>query len=390
MVRVNGLESHTHSGESMQARLPIVALAIFSLLAALWGGLLRLGWQFPPLSPLLTGVHGPLIISGFLGTLISMERAVALQARWAYVAPLFSALGALVMISGFSPVLSGILISLGSLGMVGIFVVIVRRQPALFTYTMALGAVMWFVGNLVWLAGVSMIHIVLWWTGFLVLTVVGERLELSRLLRPSRLSERLYMTAVALVVLGSVTDLAEAIGYPEGSLRIGLRMTGAGLFGLALWLLRNDIARRTVRQTGLTRFIALCLLTGYFWLAVGGAIRLFSPDLYSMNVYDAMLHSVFLGFVMSMIFGHAPIILPAVLGRAMPYHPGFYVHFALLHASLALRIAGDYGAGSSIWQWGGLLNVVAVLIFLFATARVILSKAKSPFSRPLSTGSKVI
>ena len=49
---------------------------------------------------------------------------------------------------------------------------------------------------------------------------------------------------------------------------------GAALLALALWLLRQDIARRTVKDTGLTRFIAVCLLSGYAWLALAGAIML--------------------------------------------------------------------------------------------------------------------
>ncbi len=42
---------------------------------------------------------------------------------------------------------------------------------------------------------------------------------------------------------------------------------GLALLLIALWLLRFDIARKTVRRTGLTRFIALNLLIGYVWLA---------------------------------------------------------------------------------------------------------------------------
>jgi len=38
-----------------------------------------------------------------------------------------------------------------------------------------------------------------------------------------------------------------------------------------------------------------------------------------------VLHSIFVGFTISMIFGHAPIILPAVLNRMLPYHPSFYL-----------------------------------------------------------------
>ncbi len=337
----------------------------------MWGGLLRQGWAFPQIAPVLTGVHGPLMVSGFLGTLVSLERAVALRARWPYIAPVCTALGALVLTTGLSSAAGALLIVVGSAGMLAIFVVIVRRQPALFTFTMALGATMWLIGNLIWLAGLPIFRVVLWWSGFLILTIVGERLELARLLRLSRFSERLYALAVAVFGVGAAVDSIEGIFFPAQGTTLGLRIAGVGLLALALWLWRYDIARRTVRQSGLTRFIAVCLLAGYFWLAVGGLVRLVDPDISSAYTYDAMLHTVFLGFVMSMIFGHAPIILPAVLGRAMPYQPSFYAHLILLHLSLALRIIGDLGASLSLWQWGGLLNVIAVLLFLFATGRAI-------------------
>ncbi len=358
----------------IRARIPLVALGIFALLAALWGGLLRLGWDFPPLDPVLTGVHGPLMISGFLGTLISMERAVALRARWPFAAPLFTALGALVLIAGVSFAGGAVLITLGSLGLVAIFAVIVRRQPALFTVTMALGTGLWFIGNLIWLAGLPIFRVVLWWAAFLILTIVGERLELSRLLRLSRTSERLYFLAVGILVIGTAVDAYEGIVLPGEGTTIGIRIAGLGMLALAAWLLRYDIARRTVRQQGLTRFIALCLLAGYVWLGIGGLLRLALPAaVVSGPYYDAMLHTIFLGFVMSMIFGHAPIILPAVLGRAMSFHSLFYLHLVLLHLSLALRIVGDLSAELAVRQWGGMLNVIAVLMFLFATARSILA-----------------
>jgi len=34
--------------------------------------------------------------------------------------------------------------------------------------------------------------------------------------------------------------------------------------------------------------------------------------------YDAGLHTIFRGFVMSMIFAHAPVIVPSALGRPLP------------------------------------------------------------------------
>ncbi len=368
------------------ARLPLLALAILALLAALWAGLLRMGWAFPPIVPTLPGVHGPLMVAGFLGTLISLERAVALGMRWAYAAPLCSALGALILITGIAPALGAGLVTLGSAGMVAICAFIVRRQTVLFTITLAVGAVCWLIGNVVWLVGFPIFRVVAWWTAFLVLTIVGERLELSRLLRLSRWTETLFRLAIGVFLIGLVADSATGLLLPSAGFDIGARVAGIGMIALALWLLRYDIARRTVRQTGLTRYIALALLAGYAWLLIGGALRVALGSVTSGAQYDALLHSVFLGFVFSMIFGHAPIILPAVLGRALRYSPLFLAHLALLHLSLVLRVAGDLGGLLALRQWGGMFNVLAALLFLFSTARALRagaagSNSVEPFNR---------
>src|SRR5690625_7652708 len=94
-----------------------------------------------------------------------------------------------------------------------------------------------------------------------------------------------------------------------------------------------------------------------------------APILYG-RAYDAVLHAVFLGFVMSMIFAHAAIILPAVLRKPLPYWAIFCAPAALLHASLILRVAvGDMR--NVLWAvtWGWALNIAAVLLFFLCDAR---------------------
>jgi hypothetical protein len=151
-----------------RARIPLVALGILALLAGLWAGLVRIGWDLPPLLQSLPGAHGPLMVAGFIGTLISLERAVALGKRWTYAAPLLTGVGALILPVGLPLPLGKLSITFGSLALVAIFVLIVRQQPALFTLTMFLGAVMWFIGNVLWLAGWSIFQVVLWWAGYLL------------------------------------------------------------------------------------------------------------------------------------------------------------------------------------------------------------------------------
>ncbi len=350
-----------------RVRFPLMALAMLALLAAMWGGLLRIGWQWPTLRPGLLMAHGPLIVSGFLGTVIGLERAVALSAsfksqRWTYAGPLLSGLGALTLVVGVPGWPGPLLMTLGSLGLVAVFVVIVRRQPALFTGVMALGALAWLVGNGLWLAGWPVYRVTLWWAGFLILTIAGERLELARLLRLSGAIRAAFLVAIGLLLAGLLVTVV--------AFDLGMRLTGVGMIALALWLLRYDIARHTVRKTGLARFIAACLLSGYVWLGAGGLMGLIFGGVPAGPRYDAMLHAIFLGFVFSMIFGHAPIIFPAVLGIPIAYHPTFYAPLILLHLSLLLRVAGDLAGWFPGRQWGGLLNAVIILLFLGNTARV--------------------
>lgn len=340
--------------------------ALLALLVGTWAGLSRLGWRLPAFRP---EAHGPLMVSGFLGVVISLERAVALQRRWAYLAPGLTGLGALAVIAGISQPAGPLLLTAGSLGMLAISILMLWRQPALFTLAMALGAAAWVAGNGLWLAGWSIPSVLPWWSGFPILTIVGERLELSRLLRFGRAPRAAFLAAIGLFSAGlalSPLDLA-----------FGWRLAGLGMLALALWLGRFDIARRTVRKPGLTRFIAVCLLAGYLWLGAAGLLALFSGGAVGGPTYDALLHAVFLGFTFSMIFGHAPLIFPAVMGVEVSYRAAFYSHLILLHASLLLRVAGDVAGWPIVRQWGGLLNGLALLLFLANTARSARSRPEA-------------
>lgn len=353
------------------SRFPLMALGMIALLAAMWAGLIRLGWGLPLLQPTLPMSHGPLIVCGFLGTVIGVERAVALGRPWTYLGPLLTGLGGLALIGGLPGLIGPLLITLGSLMLVIVFGLILRLQLAPFTITMAIGALLWLVGNTLWLLGWPVYHIVLWWMGFLVLTIAGERLELNRVLRLSGQVQQLFQFAIGLFLAGLILISIARLVSPAFTFDLGVRLASIGLVALAVWLLRYDIARYTIRKTGLTRFIAVCLLTGYVWLGVGGLLGLFYGGVTAGLPYDAILHAVFVGFVMSMIFGHAPIIFPAVLGKPMNFSVLFYTHLALLHLSLLLRVLGDVAVWLPARQWGGLLNVVAILLFIANTVRAV-------------------
>ena len=343
-------------------RLPLLALALVALLAGLWGGLLRLGFDLPALRPAVAADHGALLVLGFLGTQIGLERAVALRRAWAYASPAAAGAGALWIIVGLPAGAGRALLAFGGLVLVAVFVAVHRLQPSWHNVVMGLGAVAWLAGALVWLGGGSLARVLPWLAAFLVLTIVGERLELSRMRRPS--------AAVRLALLGAVAVFGAGVAVSGAAPGVGVRLAGLGLLGQALWLARHDVARRTIRMPGVTRYMAVALIAGYAWLAVAGGVWLATGALEGGGfAYDAMVHAIFVGFVFSMVFAHAPVIVPAVLGVRLPFTASMYVPLAALHLSLVVRLGGDAAANTAAWRWGGVLNGVAIVAFLAVAGR---------------------
>ena len=341
------------SGEqrtSPRLRFVPLAIAALAMLLGLWTGLTRLGVDLPGGMPALAEFHAALMISGFLGTVISLERAVALGRGWAYGAPALSCLGTLALIAGMTRAgaafyaMAAVVLLLASL-------TIVRRHLALFTVVLAVAAACWGVGSALWLMAAVPPAVAGWWLNFLVLTIAAERLELSRLTHPPRSSQIAFAAIVLLLLAGSVRgELAGPTAW----------LTGTGLIACAVWLLHYDIARRTVFLAGQPRFSAYAILLGHGWLAIAGVLLLIVPPGASAFSYDAAVHAIAIGCVLSMIFGHAPIILPAVTGVRVRYTEYLYVPLGLLHVAVVLRVAGDMFEWLDLRAASGILTVVAL------------------------------
>jgi hypothetical protein len=325
-----------------RGRIPLLVLGFIALAFGIAGGLVRLGAPIPAPAGAIA-LHGALMVSGFLGTVIGLERAVALGRRWAYAAPLASGLGGLCLLAGFAAP-GFALLALAAALLVAASIAVLARQPSLEMATLLAGAGAWLAGNLSLLAALPAVP---WWIAFFALTIGGERLELSRYLRRGAFARGAFIGLAAALFATPVLP----------------RVMGLVLVMLALWLFAFDLARVTVRQRGLPRYIAVCLLSGYAWLAFGGAL------LAAAVAYDAALHAIFVGFVFSMVFGHAPVILPAVLRVPLPYHPALYVPLALLHVSLALRVFVSPLAGA----WG---NAAAIALFIVTAATLALRRGR--------------
>jgi hypothetical protein len=337
-------------------RVPLLVLGFVSLAFGVAAGLARFGFALKAPATL----HGALLAGAFFGTVISLERAVAVARPWAYAAPLACGLAGLAWILRAPATAGGALLFFGALVLLAASLLVWQRQPATHNAVLVAGAACLALGGVTAvLAGVA--PAVPAWLGFLVLTIAGERLELSRFMPPSP-GARLAFAAVCAALFASVVV---ALLAPE----TGWSLLAASLLALALWLAAKDIARRTVREQGLTRYIAWALLAGYGWLALGALAALaaaeFAPG---RPAWDAALHAWFLGFVFSMVFGHAPIIAPALLRVGLPYHAVFYLPLVLLHASVAMRFAGSLLVMPALREAAALGHAVAISLFILTMA----------------------
>lgn len=338
-------------------RIPFLILAVFSLFAGSLSGLIGMGWNVP-FAP-YAAFHAPLMVGGFLGTLISLERAVASGRKISYLVPLLTGVASFAWIITSSERIGTLFLLSGSIGLVFLFISFLKSHPSLPLALMLIGAVLWVTGNLSFMLGIPLFLCVYWWMGFIIFTIAAERLELS--------SPGAVPGTQGVVILGPLSILfaGSVIIYFYGE--SGSRVFAAGVILVALWLYKNDIARRTVRQRGLTRFIAVNLLSGYFWLLVSGVAALLTGLSKAGFAHDIVVHSFFLGFSFSMIFAHAPVIFPSILHVGLRYTPLYYLHAVVLNTSLAARVLADITGDEVIRGGAGLFNVTAIVLFFIAT-----------------------
>src|SRR5579885_1084992 len=192
-----------------RARFPLLGLALAALFLGVWAGLLRLGWSLPQGRANLIELHGPLMVFGFLGTVISLERAVALRRPWGYLAPAGTIAGAALLLAGLRQGVGELVLLVAGCVLAALFVVILRAHATAPTATLLLGALLWVGGDVLWLQGDPLVQVVPWWTGFLVLTIAGERLELAAMSRLTSLGRVAFLALTLLLVAGLALSAAD-------------------------------------------------------------------------------------------------------------------------------------------------------------------------------------
>ena len=174
----------------------------------------------------------------------------------------------------------------------------------------------------------------------------------------------------------TVALYSPTIGYPLIGLSLGVLMADTA------W---HDVARGTVRMKGLPRLAAVCMLSGYAWALVPALMWVIAPPAFDGYGYDAGVHAITIGFVVSMLLAHAPVIIPAVARREVPYHGAMWVPFAFLQISLLVRLLAGAREAAYPWRLGGTLGVVGMLLFVGTTLTVTIRRARAA-SREIGPG----
>ncbi len=311
-----------------------------------------------PLSGLrFSAAHGMLMVIGFVGALVSLERSTSIHRWWAYLAPLGMALGSLLVLTPLPMRAGQAVMIVGCALMIVNYVALWRRNrdPLVAIQigggATALGAV------IAWFGGVAIPDLIAALITFLVLTVIAERADLSRIgqlalspqARQRREDARLFL-AMGMVAASPLSTIWPSVVLP---------IFGVLLIALSAYSFNTDVARFGIKQPGNGRFTAGMILVGYGWLIVAGLLLL-RPQLSGLH-YDATLHALFLGFVMSMVMAHATTILPALLGIRIPFVAGFWGVGGLLQVSLVVRVIADLLGSENGRTIGGLGNIAALL-----------------------------
>jgi hypothetical protein len=338
----------------MNKAILVLPAIILSLLLAIWSGWIRIGFLLPV--TVVAAQHGSIMVNCFLASLIYLERAVTFRNKAILLLPFINAVAVVAIATGF-PVIAIYLHVLCSAGFLVMCAYFIYRYKESYYYVFFAGAFCLLQGNIVLIQSALFASSVVWWILFLLFTIVAERLELSRFLPQSKTRQRSLIVVLSAVFISAFIPFH---GAGSLSLCISLALT-------ALWLLKYDMAFKSIRNKGQQRYSGLLLITGYAWLLIT-AVVIAMQDHFIFG-YDALLHSFFIGFVFSMIFSHAPIILPAILKLPIKiYRPVLYAWFILLQLSLVVRIISDFLAEITCRKYAGLANGITILLFFITVA----------------------
>lgn len=352
--------------------MPLILIGLF---IGTVGGWIRLGYIALPIASAAMS-HGLLMVGGFMGTLICLERSMVMKNKAWLLAPLLGLVASSLFIAGYEE-LGMYFLTLESVGLFLVIYIQTIKDKLPELMVMCLGAICWLIGNILVVKTGFVPVGTTWWIGFVLLKIVGERLEFGKCL-PNRRWSKAFLYTLLTVFFTGLT-----VPFHEG----GNWVLGMCAVFMGLWLLRFDIARISVRKSGYHRYVGLALIIGYVWLVMFGLVLCLMDN--HPYFYDLFLHTFFLGFAFSMVWAHAPVILATVFKSSQAiFHPILWPIWSLFQITLIGRMLSGLLMIAEGRSWFGVFNGW-VLLSMFAVMVGILVYQISSEGRAKEVAQKI-
>ncbi|MDH2902136.1 MAG: hypothetical protein PXY39_14300 [archaeon] len=401
----------------LKPKILFIAVAIIFLFLSLLVGIFRLMADNGLNTGILQNIyalHPILMVFGFLACIVMAERVAGIsvipdlqQSRVPLAMVPLVALGVLSELAGYSmgarwlDYVGGALLLSGCFAFIFVlFKLSGKTGIKLPFYFMILSAVSLSISAILSafsLPGGNFPFIMLL-LSFPLIFILGERVELTRFTSSAASTNRFMISfilagsAVALFTLSSILyflfDLQMMV------LSIGSLLLLTTLIVVLLTENQNFNLLSRSREP-LQRYVLTHTRVAYAW----GILGLILAEIYFVNsrldLYDAFIHSMAVGFIGTMLLAHGPVILPSVIGRKLDITRISLLPLEILTAGNLIRIVGDlilvnYNSAivSVFVGLSGWLILIAVLAFLLKLIPIASSANQIISSRKNSIMSK--
>jgi hypothetical protein len=209
---------------------------------------------------------------------------------------------------------------------------------------------------------------------FPVLFILGERIELTRIVASPEINKRLRRALVA----AAASIILFAVGSAElFTVLANLTFLIGSALLLVVFLSVLMVENHTLRMLAksprpLQRYVSRHVRVAYGWAMFGMLLAVgYSLSGFELDLYDPFIHSLTLGFIGTMILAHGPVILPGVMKKKFNEEKLTVLPLAVLTLSVVLRAGGELLMLASyspavrlIVGFSGWLVLVAILLFL--------------------------
>lgn len=353
-------------------------LAVFYLFLGLVVGVIKLmtinGFIASPPFQVLFPHHGELMVFGFLATLIPVERYIGSRSmkipELIHLMPFLTSLGALLKLFSWltkSVILNAIgtlVIALGALLYVYLLSSLSKLSAEKTSFKlMGAGSIALILALIMsyFTTPVGNLPLALLMLSFPALTILGERVELSKFTMRGIGSEALV--AGLLGLLGILLSIVFG--------KFFLLLSAILFLALTAQIMRSE---RFVFSSGMKGYLSWHLAIAYAWAFAGFALAAWAYFAEKPQAnFDPTVHALAVGFVLGMIFAHAPAILPAIINRRLDEGGLSLAPLAILTISNAMRVLGGLSKASFAVGYSGLVALLSLLALAWMMLRSIKS-----------------